>query len=124
MLFWRLFVGVLNWKVAADWSIHFTALLHFKSLHGHCNVPAKELFSCVIPGANANGTDFHYKAQLGDWLRKQRQARKHKRLNQVYEKQLQALSDAGQSAQNTPDRYSVLKCLFFSMSLFASISQR
>lgn len=71
--------GAEDWPLGEDtWSKHFAALLRFGEEHGHCNVPQNIVFQCILPGLGPEGTDLDYKCNLGQWLAKQRQARRGK----------------------------------------------
>jgi hypothetical protein len=58
------------------WPRHYAALLEYCKKHGHCNVPAREIFTCSIPeqgGNDGETTIYHYSDKLGRWVANQRQ---------------------------------------------------
>ena len=48
---------------------HFAALLEYGKQYGHCNVPKKDWYTCIIPISEYNVTEEkQYYAPLGSWL--------------------------------------------------------
>lgn len=86
------------------WDTHYSALLIYLEKYGHCNVPQKAVFDCVLPGAGPAGTDLTYGGKLGRWLDLQRRMKKGRRgtgkLTPEREALLQALVDQGKCYKN------------------------
>ena len=59
-----------------DWHIHYAALSEYYKDYGHCNVPFKAIYECVLVEAGDSGADIHYKGKLGRWVDRQRQNKK------------------------------------------------
>ena len=78
-----------------DWRIHFAALLHYRSKHGHCNIPQKEDYECNLEGVSESKGDVHFYGKLGRWLDNQRQFKKVGKLREDREMLLQGLVDEG-----------------------------
>ena len=83
------------------WVRHFAALRYYCQEHGHCNVPKRDSYECVLPGMGDNGEDYHYVGNLGRWLADQRQAKRGThvsyKLTPERQTQLQQLVDDGKS---------------------------
>jgi hypothetical protein len=83
---------------AIAWPRHFAALLEYRKVHGHCNVPKSQNFDCLLPAevVGENG-DRNYSGKLGRWLRSQREAKKRtvSQLLPEREELLQSLVDEG-----------------------------
>lgn len=102
-----LHAGLVTWeapdprreKSNDSWSKHYAALVEYGKEHGTCNAPLKTTFTCVLQGMGEGGTDLEYEGNIGFWLNRQRQARKHmnghKRLTADREALLQQLVDEG-----------------------------
>ena len=84
-----------------DWPRHYAALLLYKELHGHCNVPRSVTCECVLPGMEGV-SDYEYRGKLGEWVHNQRQAKKGTqrsyKLTPEREALLQKLVDEGNGA--------------------------
>lgn len=65
-------------NIDSSWQLCFAALKVFIHKHGHCEVPVKEVYEYIIPGAGEGGTDALFNGMLGDWVQKQRQLHKGK----------------------------------------------
>ena len=63
-------------KSDIEWYRHYTAILHYYEQYGHCNVPAREMYRCTLPGMDTDGGTYEYYSHLGRWLHTQRQAKK------------------------------------------------
>ena len=72
-------VGFLTWNIcrgkyanqstSITFMDHFTALLEYSKQYGHCNVPKKDWYQCIIPITEYNpGVEKQYNAPLGSWL--------------------------------------------------------
>ena len=60
---------------STSWPRHYAALLQYRELFGHCNVPYETDFTCTLPGLGYEGkTSYAYKGKLGNWLSNQRAA--------------------------------------------------
>jgi hypothetical protein len=51
------------------WTQHYNALIEYRCVHGHCNVPYDLVFECQLSGSSNT-----YCGLLGVWLYQQRQA--------------------------------------------------
>jgi hypothetical protein len=82
------------------WPRHFAALMHFYSARGHCNIPTREKYSCVLEGLGPDGGALEYSGNLGSWVDYQRRCKKGTaggcRLTPDREAMLQALVDEGE----------------------------
>jgi hypothetical protein len=59
--------------VSLDWWTHRAALDEYAREYGHCNVPGKFQYECILHGvSDGNNEDTPYKANLGLWLSRQR----------------------------------------------------
>ena len=80
------------------WKISYAALLHYCTTHGHCNVPQKDSYECVLPGMADDGTDYNFSGGLGHWLHNQQTMKKGEHgsnLSPDRERLLQQLVDEG-----------------------------
>jgi hypothetical protein len=85
-------------KSDISWPRNYAALIHYGEVHGTCNIPQRESYECILPGMGENGSDFHFKANLGAWLNNQRKKRKalgNNKLNPNREALMQSLVDQG-----------------------------
>ena len=104
-LFHLLNKGIFYWDAPHstaqpfNWSRHYAALLNYGEEHGHCNVPIKAVYECILIGMGDNGEDFQYKGNLGTWLRAQRGSHNGRKgcrpLTAEREASLQKLVDEG-----------------------------
>jgi hypothetical protein len=78
-----------------DWNLNYAALLAYRAEHGHCNIPQKHTYECILPGKGENGQDYHYKGNLGKWADNQRQFKKAGKLPPDRDELLQQLCDEG-----------------------------
>lgn len=65
--------SMMNWRRQQDemcWRRNFAALIEFRRIHGHVNIPANMDYECELPGG---GT---YTGRLGKWLHEQRALKK------------------------------------------------
>ena len=83
----------MSWSLLTDWEIHYAAL---------CNVPSNsDDYERYLPGLRENGGIYQYKENLGNWLHRQRQAKKGQgkwKLSVEEEAQLQKLVADGKVA--------------------------
>jgi len=79
-------------NIRHNWSTHYKALLEYRVIFGHCNVPVRHTFDCYLSGIIAGDRTFHYVGALGKWLCNQQA---NKLLNPEKEALLQTLVDQG-----------------------------
>jgi hypothetical protein len=79
------------------WPINYAALLEYRRVHGHCNVPQASTFECDLPNMAEDGGPLRYAGSLGRWLMTQRQSKRGQRnsLSPEREALLQKLVDEG-----------------------------
>ena len=105
------------------WIRHFSALIEYSKLHGHCNIQQRNQFECILPanflntyaflsevplvddlstfkGGSINisqGTNpnLFYKERLGKWLDHQRSLKKRNALSSERMRALSVLVDEG-----------------------------
>ena len=95
-----------------SWPLNYAALLDYRRVHGHCNVPhghfnmphrhcnipQRDTYECVLVGMGEGGSDYRYVGNLGTWLHSQRSCKKGTRgysLSSDREALLQKLVDQG-----------------------------
>jgi hypothetical protein len=81
-----------NKTTSGEWRRHYAALLEYRRIHGHCNVPQSQTFECDL---SESRTDAAYTGRLGVWLSTQRVLYKSKRLAPDRLELLQRLVDEG-----------------------------
>lgn len=64
---WDISRGKHTSQTSIPWKDHYLALLEYAKLHGHCNVPKKDWFDCILQ-ATATSPIRRYHGQLGAWL--------------------------------------------------------
>jgi hypothetical protein len=78
--------------------------MEFERRHGTFNVPKMHVFECMLPGLGDDGSVYHYKGKLGQWLSTQRQVKrggtKALSLDPNRERLLQRLVDEGERASD------------------------
>ena len=59
-----------------NWPRNYAALLKYYEEHGTCNVNRKAIYECDLEGLGEDGGVYHYVGNLGQWLNRQRMAKK------------------------------------------------
>ena len=60
----------------SNWNRNYAALIEYGKKYGTCNIPGKHSFECDLPGLGDQGKVYHYNGKLGEWLHRQREAKR------------------------------------------------
>lgn len=74
-----MYIGRLQWDIRNDelsWARHYAALLKYYEEYETCNIPKMRSYECDIADVDNNNEMYHYVGNLGNWLSKQREAKK------------------------------------------------